>query len=459
MEEINHLEFEMEYLKIIKYFEDKNPDTINLNQTEMKQNIEIYIEENPNARNMFEKLKTIFEKNLEKNFRIGISGVAGLGKSELLNNLFGVEFPISRFGTGTLHQITKKMSIAFLNLIIDDLQGLGDEQKGYETTFDNNNHYIRSQLINNNSILIQSFDFNSNRVTHDEKIQLKNIFNMIDFTKPEKEYLKIVSKFCIIFLRANLFISNEEVMEKIIEINNFINDEISLSERLSQEHEIKLNNIFNEINELFENQYKLQIYKIKNQINEILYEKVKSPILRQRIIDNISFTYSGNNNKITKKPNEIPLRECFHLKFKQLKNYKYNPWCENWRYDIFNKIIHKLDESKAYSLNLAIKERGRIIQEKNADPHKINEADINNYLNLDKTANSIIEKGTKKVIFNFMSEATALFSSSGTSYWFLNTVATKFGLSMLSTASPIIALGFGFFGFYKQVTKNLINDK
>ena len=447
----------MEQIEILKEFEkiqvllnENNIDIKNLNESD-KEIIKNYIKKNPRIENIAEQICRKIEECVNKELRLGISGKTGVGKSELLVNLFGVELPISRFGTGTTHQITKEASIAFLKLIIDDLQGLGDEQRGHETSFDHNNSYIYSQLINKDHLLIQAFDFNEIREITDEKTQLINIFRMIDFTKPEDEYLKIISKkIYIIFLRANQFSSNLEVEEKKHEINDFIQQEIT--EEINQKQKEKLNDLFKEINILFENQYQLQIKKIKGMINEILEKENKSlsPESRQKIIDSISFSYSGNNCRRNKQPNTIPNKNDFWLNNTNLKDYKFIPWCENWRFDIFNKIFSKVEDTQAYSLNLAIKERAKITQEKSSDSHKIKEANTEVYLKLNKEAEKSIKKGF------FKHFKTAIYQICGTSiemashYYVYTGLFGFLGLTTLAACVPYYTgvLGVGSFFDY-----------
>ncbi len=433
---MEQIEIQKEFEKINELLTQNNIDFKNLTESD-KKIIKNYIKKNPKLKNMAEQIYKTMEKYLNKELRIGISGIAGLGKSQLLTNLFGIELPISRTGTGTTHQITKETYIEFLKLIIDDLQGLGDAEIGHETSFDHNNDYIHCQLISKDHLLIQGLDFRENRSMVDEKTQLKNIIRMIDFSKPEDEYLKIISKkIYIIFLRANQF-SSDEVEEKKKEINNFLLQ--FHQEEINQKQKEKLNDLFKEINLLFENQYQLQIKKIKGMINEILKEEngSLSPESRQKIIDSISFSYAGNNCKMNNQPSTIPDKEDFVLlKIPNLKDYKFTPWCENWRFDIFNKIFSKVDDTQAYSLNLAIKERAKIIEEKSSDPHKIKEANAESYLKLNKEAEKSIKKG---FCIHFKTAIIQLCGTSvGMSYihYFLTGIFTFVGLTTLASWVP-----------------------
>jgi len=335
-------------------------------------------------------------KEIEKCFHVYITGSTGTGKSSYLNYLFGIDLPTSRFGTGTISKIVREVQIAFMKIIITDSEGLGNAQVGNETSMTHNISDIRDQLIGLNNvinILIQAFVFSDNRFKDEEKVQLRNILENIDFTKPEKDYLKIVSKLLIVFLKANEFIGNIEVEEKLYEL-----DEID-SSTVNPEEITKIKNLVEDINNLFQTQFDNQVSKVKSMIRDILKEIASQldDTKIENIISKINFTYSG---KILPdgSVDTIPSKKRLRLSDNMLETNNIKLWNDNWRYNNFNLILANTENTYAFSLEQAIRDRSQINLTSFQDTHSINNADVNNFLRLDHNATRNINDGRNKII-------------------------------------------------------------
>ena len=387
-------------------------DMENLND-EQKARVEEYFLINHSDSKPFYKniIKKLMRGNRENSFQIYISGLTGLGKSSYLNFLFDIELPTSRFGTGTTSRIVRETQIASMKIIVIDPEGLGNAQEGNETTMTHNISDIRDQLTGQNNVintLIQAFNFIDNRFKDEEKVQLRNILENIDFTKPEQYYLKIVSKLLIVFLKANCFITNNEVEDKLYEL-----DEIDSSTE-NQEEIIKIKNLIKDINNLFQTQFDNQVSKVKSMIMDIL--KVIAPHLdnskMENIISKINFTYAGKilpNGSV----DTIPSKKRLRLSDDMLEKNNIKLWNDNWRINNFNLILGNTDNTYAYSLKQAIKDRSKVNLTTYQDSHDIENAKVENFYKLDHKSKQNIRAGKKQIWINSIKQFAKVSSATG----------------------------------------------
>ena len=414
-----------EMTELKEYFNKngKKYDTISENQ--LHKEFDTYFKEKNKPDNLKNLFKNIYKKNLPKEISILIMGKSGQGKSTLFNNLFDTDFTTKRSGRGTdfgKDALNKEVEFGGLKIKVTDTVGLGDSQSGKkETDFASNNNLLRDYLTKEGiSCIFQVFDFNRNRDLTEEKIQIENILKNIDFQCKDKKYIDIIKRISIIFVRTNQYTSNDSFDDNESE-QETIKDKTDKIERIvrkfrdsENEHEkkeklMKLTKFTNELNQEFDQRFKENTESIKTFIKEYLIE-IKDQdknisINIDEIISNFIFTYSGNINKKTKKINPIPnFSNDFYDDFNQYikkfdKEYKFDAWNENWRYQIFEALMVSCGNKQAVAIKNAIKKEVDLKLQKKSDNGvpKVSNKKVEDFYKPTKTTKKIINDGKKEI--------------------------------------------------------------
>ena len=468
---------ELSFDEIIQCSNDFNKyittNNININDKEQDKQVSDFFKEKGNKFNkkLSKTLNKIVQKHIPKKINILILGVAGRGKSTLLNNLFNTNFAIKKFGRGTEATTTSSVNFGGLNIYIIDTVGLGDIQSGKEEIDFSYNNEILLEYLKKEEIccIFQVFDFTKNRDLKEDEIQIINFLETIDFNSPN--YIDIINSYNIVFTKANTYIDDDSIdNENDIDEND---ENITIRDKKENidgiasefndfsdsEKELKLkemDKLINGINESYQEKYEYNINSIKNIIRKYLEKKIKctnkySKI--ENIINSIKFSYAGDADKRTKKINHIPLlsknfNKNIQKKIKAFKpEYTYKVWNINWRHQIFENLLLSCGSKNAVAIDKAVKNICNIKVQKNLDTTstKMDKINENDFIKQNDKIKKIIKKGKKEIWKEALGSALGGSASAG---------AYAFGII---TGGPAILLG-GFLAFVGWKTGSYFNN-